>query len=287
MIIQMTLLMTAILGVAIPGACAAKLLSLPLNASARAPASRVIAGAPTTPTTPLQPLAQSALESLSIQRDDASTWQFKDPWYGAARLWDGVRPIEKLGSGTYGTVFVHPTRPHAVLKIGRKGFSNLESGDPANDESTMDRDDSELWHLAEIGVSPHPLARSTVSGRAASARERIYGWTLEELGRRGDFSSRQYAMVAHMLHEIAGQGFVVNDFNLSNVMIGRSATQPTPRAWLLDPYRVYDAANWTVRQRYEQMMADPLKLDSLFIFDLTETFREALERLLKNPRRRG
>ena len=173
---------------------------------------------------------------------EGAAWRFRDYLIAGTRLWDGSQNARELGSGIMGTVFVHPTRPDAVVKVARRGYADA-TGDfmGSDDETALDREDHALTLLAEIGAAPRPLERLTISGRPASARERIYGSTLAELKRARLFGAREHALVHDLLDRIAEGGFIAHDLHFENIMIGRRGGDQRERAWVVDTLGVSTA----------------------------------------------
>jgi hypothetical protein len=190
-------------------------------------------------------------------KEETPGWKFRDWPFLSARLFDGGRSVETLGAGAMGSVFVHPTRPHAVVKMARAGYKDAVCCMAPDDESILQYEDYDLDRLAALDAAPKTLARVQVSGQPGSVRERIYGRTVGSLRRRGAFGADERAMVHDLLRRIAEGGFVARDLNLGNIMIGRRAGDAQDRAWLVDALGVF-VRDGLPAVRLAEMLAEPV-----------------------------
>ncbi|MFI5348289.1 MAG: CPBP family intramembrane glutamic endopeptidase [Elusimicrobiota bacterium] len=187
---------------------------------------------------------------------EGAAWRFRDFLIAGSRLWDGSKNVRELGSGIMGTVFVHPSRPDAVVKIARRGYADAMGNYMApDDETALDHEDFYLARLAAVGAAPRPLARLRISGRPASERERIYGSTLAQLKSARLFGAREHALVQALLDRIAEGGFIAYDLNFGNIMIGRRDGDRQERAWLVDTLGVSLNHTLTTAGRKAHMLA--------------------------------
>jgi membrane protease YdiL (CAAX protease family) len=190
-------------------------------------------------------------------KEETPGWTFRDWPLFSARLWDGSRAADVIGAGVMGTVFAHPTRPHAVVKIARAGFADSAGCCMASDEQMLESEDFDLDRLAALGAAPRILARVEVSGRPGSVRERIYGDTVAALKRDGAYGETEKGLVHDLLARIADGGFVARDLNLGNLMIGRKGGEREVRAWLVDTLGVFEGDGDAAARRAE-MLAHPV-----------------------------
>lgn len=185
-------------------------------------------------------------------------WKFRDLPFFSAKLFDGSRAAEPLGAGAMGSVFAHPTRPDAVVKIARSGYADAAGQAMApDDETVLAYEDYDLDRLAALGAAPRTLARVEVSGRPGSVRERVYGRTVASLKRAGAFGPREKELVQGLLTRIAEGGFVARDMNLGNILIGRRAGDAEDRAYLVDALGVFEGKGDAAARRAE-MLAEPV-----------------------------
>ncbi|MBI2386039.1 MAG: hypothetical protein HYV14_08495 [Elusimicrobia bacterium] len=256
--------------VAAPAAVAAfPAAPLPLTAAASAPS---ILAAPSLEAAPAPVTAAPApagagrsvaprdrdFSSWTLPKEDSGNLTFRDSWFRSARLWDGADPARLLGEGAMGSVFVHPSRPDAIVKVARTGYAEAAGQYMApDDEVILAYEDYDLDRLAALGAAPRPLSRLTISGRPASVRERIYGRTVSGLARRGLFGPRELSLVHELIRRIAAGGLTARDMNLGNIMIGRRGGDAEERAWLVDTLGVH-AREGTDAQRREEMLAEPV-----------------------------
>lgn len=192
-------------------------------------------------------------------KEDASLWKFRDWPFFSRRLWDGEREAAPLGEGVMGSVFVHPSRPDAIVKMARRGYADAAGDSMApSDETVLAYEDYDLDRLAALDAAPRTLARVEVSGRPGSVRERIYGETVASLKRRGAFGARERRRVDELIARIADGGFVARDMNLGNIMIGRKGDDFFERAYLVDALGVHADDALDADGRRAQMLAQPV-----------------------------
>ncbi|HXT00888.1 MAG TPA: CPBP family glutamic-type intramembrane protease [Elusimicrobiota bacterium] len=234
----------------------------PAMAAAPALAASPAALAPDAPApAPVEPAAEPRRWSFgrwSLPKEDASAWSFRDSWIFSAKLWDGAERARSLGAGEMGSVFVHPSRPDAVVKVARRGYAEAAGQYMSDDETELSFEDYDLARLAALGAAPKPLSRVTVSGRPASVRERIYGETVRQLARRGAFKPRERDLVQDLLKRIADGGFAARDLNLGNIMIGRRGEDSEERAYLVDTLGLRIDPSLDGAARLADMLAEPV-----------------------------
>lgn len=212
----------------------------------------------------------------SFPTEDASSWKFGGGWFAAAKLWDGWRRAAPVGEGAMGSVFVHPWDSEKVVKVARPGYADSAGQFMSDDETVLSYEDYDLARLAAVGAAPKPLARLTVSGRPASARERVRGFTVAELKRDGRFGERERALVHDLLERIADGGFVARDLNLGNIVIGR-VDGSRERAWLVDALGVAVRDDLDAAGRKAEMLAEPVPWIAVRGFGLGRPLSKALD----------
>jgi hypothetical protein len=242
-----------LLGASLPALAPAPALS-PVSALAAAEApSAAPPAAPAAAKAAPVPVAAAAPASLP-KSDEGKAWRFSAPWWRAARLFDGARRVESLGAGAMGSVFAHPSRPDAVVKVAREGYAETAGQYMGpGDETVLDWEDADLSRLADAGAAPRPLARTTVSGRPASVRERVRGRTVRALKRSGAYGPRESALTRALIDRVAQAGLVARDLNLGNIMIGRRAGDAEDRAWIVDTLGVFERPGDPAAARAEMM----------------------------------
>ncbi|MFA6003197.1 MAG: hypothetical protein WC881_03935 [Elusimicrobiota bacterium] len=171
-----------------------------------------------------------------------------------ARLIKAGRPLELLGRGSFGAVYAHPEQPDAVIKL-MTASPLLLWWDTTSWSRTAAKDARVAARLADAGVGPRVLAETAIPGksgiwrrwlarlpgmkswaapRPAVVKERIFGDTVQHLLDRRGFGPRDYALVQDMLGRMADARIRVQDLRPANIMIGRTAADPEPRAYMFD-----------------------------------------------------
>jgi hypothetical protein len=145
----------------------------------------------------------------------------------------GAAPLERLGQGEFGFVDVHPTIPGAVVKTVEHSaeiqlFSNASHEDSAVKEEETSR------ALADADAGPRHFGRAVRAGRRVSVRERVFGETLEQLGRGKRLGPAERELVLDLLRRMGEANTKSDDMRPSNVMIGRTLLDPRRRAYVVD-----------------------------------------------------
>lgn len=213
----------------------------------------------------------------TLPAEDASRWSFQTSWFRAARLFDGAFHAKPLGEGAMGSVFVHPTDSDKIVKVARAGYKDAAGEYFApDDETVLAYEDYDLSRLAAVGAAPKTLARAAVSGRPASVRERVRGFTVDELKRRGAFGEREKALVHELLDRIADAGFTARDLNLGNIVIGR-IRGTEERAWLVDTLGVSVRDDLDADGRKKEMLESAVPWIAVRGFGLGRPLAKALD----------
>ncbi len=177
---------------------------------------------------------------------------------GVLRRWEklylGGKELTLLGRGDFGAVYAHPRIRGAVIKMvafsaGALLSISMTPAQAAQQEAKVTQ------RLAKASVGPELLGTVSIPGeptrlrrwlwglfgkearvedRPAVLKKRVYGDTVEDLiaGRR--FTQEDYELVQDMLRRMAGDRIRVSDLRTANVMIGRTASNPERRAYLID-----------------------------------------------------
>lgn len=178
------------------------------------------------------------------------------------KLYRGGRRLESLGSGSFGVVYKHPALPGAVIKM-----MTVFSSQAALEEAQKDQKVAAA--LQKAGVGPRVLGIASVPGKAGRLikwlwsrlgiadspvviKERVYGQNVEQLMQQGRFSLEDYELIERMLERMADARIRVGDLRTSNIMIGTTAADPTPRAYLID-------GGWLLKVKESESREDLLR----------------------------
>ncbi len=196
------------------------------------------------------------LQRRAPEPENTSDWAIADTWlgYGPTLLTVAGAPAKYIGSGDFGTVYRHPTRAGAVVKVARHGWIRWGLWD-AN--AGLAAEDRRLARLARVGVAPRPLARAWVNGRAATVREFVEGRALNALRAEGAFSSEHAAQVEALVEDLAVAGLLPTDLHGDNILFGRRAGAGPSRAWIIDSVEVRDISHLPLERR-RRAVADEL-----------------------------
>ncbi len=216
----------------------------PLTAPADAPgfvrrtlaALRLISnpfGRPTRPTD--APPEASALHPLLTGSSTGLELEGLSIRAGVLRGRDGS-PAPELGRGLRGVVNVHPGIEGAVIKTVRMVAQSNELA--AASESTpaqlSAKEEETARALEALGAGPRFFGSGVLDGERLSVRERVYGETVETLASARAYGPDEHALVLEMLGLLAGAGKTATDLKTANIMIGRTASDPRRRAYLVD-----------------------------------------------------
>lgn len=175
---------------------------------------------------------------------------------GIRRRWNKLylegKELKALGLGSFGAVYAHPRVPGAVIKMVVFSLRGSKAEEAEQDRRVSSR-------LAAAGVGPKVLGIVSIPGepsrlrrwlwsllgqearapdRPAVIKERIYGETVEQLIAERKFKRRDYDLIQRMLERMADERIRAGDLRTTNIMIGRTATDPEPRAYLMDGDRL-------------------------------------------------
>jgi hypothetical protein len=169
-------------------------------------------------------------------------------------LFHGDTQLEFVGAGEWGRVYVHPHENNAVVKLSVKSAAAALST-LVSDAEAFDADHRMSLRLAEADAGPRVLASGKITGkptwlhrkawglfgktatvddRYALAKERIFGSSVEDLIRTRRFDDAEYLLVEQLLDRLAAGGLKPGDLRLSNIMIGTTGDNATPRAYVID-----------------------------------------------------
>jgi hypothetical protein len=165
------------------------------------------------------------------------------------------RALDALGRGEFGAVYAHPADPALVVKVAADGFGGIVARSARERElDALDEAESSR-RLADAGAGPKLIAVTRVRhrlqplldraaaffrvpapdwSRPALVKERVHGRTLADLKRDGALTDAHRDMVARLRGRLARAGLRAGDFHDDNVMIGATASDPAPRALLVD-----------------------------------------------------
>jgi hypothetical protein len=82
------------------------------------------------------------------------------------------------------------------------------------------------------------LARTEIGGRPVSAREKIYGATVEDYIDARRYGEAEHALVINLLQRIAEKRLFPDDMRPPNIMIGTTKLDPEPKAYVVDSTRL-------------------------------------------------
>jgi hypothetical protein len=167
----------------------------------------------------------------------------------------GKQKLQWLGAGEFGAVYAHPKAEGAVIKAVEHGFEiavfqpDLTLTQTADEEETMSR------LLADADAGPRYLGRTVHARRELSARERIYGKTMQSLSRDREFGEEERKLVLDLLRRMAKARLITDDKRPPNIMIGHTLLDRRRRAYLVDGgHALAVDPSWTEDQIYEALL---------------------------------
>lgn len=177
---------------------------------------------------------------------------------GMRRRWEKLylsgQELQELGRGAFGAVYAHPRIKGAVIKMVALSAATVFAFGGSDVKVAM-QDYQVGRAVAEAGVGPKVLGVVSVPGepsrlrrwlwglvgrearvadRPAVVKERIFGETVEDLIAARRFTAKEYDLVQEMLGRMADARLRVWDLRTANVMIGTTADDPAPRAYIVD-----------------------------------------------------
>ncbi len=175
---------------------------------------------------PVHPLLTG--ESKSLELDGLT--------YKGARLQKSGLSAKSLGVGMRGFVDAHPSVPGAVIKtVNMASSANpMIAAEQLTEHAYSEKEETVARELEALGAGPKYFGKTTLDGRLVSVRERIYGKTIEKMMSARTYGHEEHALVLAMLRKLADAGVTATDLKTENIMIGRTAADPTIKAWLVD-----------------------------------------------------
>jgi hypothetical protein len=163
-------------------------------------------------------------------------------------------PLDYLGSGEFGVVYVHPKVEGAVIKAVEHGFEVSLFGNQTVTQ-TADEEEAVSKALAAADAGPRYFGRAVVDRRELSVRERVYGETMDSLARGRRFTEEERELVLDLLRRMAKARIITDDKRAPNIMIGTTLLDPRRRAYLIDGGHMLPvAADVTEEQLYQQLL---------------------------------
>jgi hypothetical protein len=173
--------------------------------------------------------------------------------HGSRLTLDG-RELQFLGRGDFGAVYVHPRNADAVIKLVAPSVTARISVPTFQRE--LVREDGDVGRLlAQAGAGPRVHGAVSIPGnpgrlrawfwgllnktaqdtqRPALVKERVHGESVLDLIRGQRFARSDYDLIQEMFQRMAQARVQVSDLRTANIMIGRTASQPQRRAYIVD-----------------------------------------------------
>ncbi len=154
----------------------------------------------------------------------AQTWKYDSE--GA--LWLSGKKARLMGEGSFGRVFEHPNNSDWVVKIihGSRIYGNVAFYEHPEFQN--------LEKLSKLGLAPHPVDTRLIQGIPYIVSERVHGETLEAKIRQKEFGIQDLKLLREMLNQFLNSHFSIMDLTPSNVMVGYTASNPEPQAYIID-----------------------------------------------------
>ncbi|MBI4211999.1 MAG: hypothetical protein HY540_05115 [Deltaproteobacteria bacterium] len=143
------------------------------------------------------------------------------------------QPLQLLGHGHFGRVFVHPEDQGIILKLEALSAEAMLLGNSNHQKAWRDETDISS-KLSETNLGPRYFGNFNIGGRFVTVKERIFGFTIEQLMWQKKFDRVAYHMVRSVLACAAMESVYLEDLRLCNLMIGTTQTHPQPRAFIID-----------------------------------------------------
>ncbi len=166
----------------------------------------------------------SRVQGEALFDGEPGSWKYDSE--GA--LWLSGKQARLIGEGSFGRVFEHPANSNWVVKIihGSRIY-----GDVAFYEHPEFQN---LEKLSKLGLAPHPVDTGLIRGIPYIVSERVWGETLETKIGQKKFGVADLGLLRGMLSQFLRSHFSITDLTPSNVMIGTTASNSGPRAYIID-----------------------------------------------------
>jgi hypothetical protein len=152
------------------------------------------------------------------------------PWKydSEGALWFSGKQARLIGEGSFGRVFEHPANKDWVVKIihGSRIYGNVAFYEHPEFKN--------LETLSDLGLAPHPVDTGLIKGIPFIVSERVHGETLEEKIARKKFGIEDLKLLQDMIDQFLPIPFSILDLTPSNVMVGTTASNPKPQAYIID-----------------------------------------------------
>ncbi len=152
------------------------------------------------------------------------------PWKydSEGALWFSGKQAQLIGSGSYGRVFIHPANQNWVVKVihGSRIYGTTSFYE--HPEFTN------LEKLSQAHLSPRPIDTGLIKGIPYIISERVHGATLGDTIGERKFGIRELKLLRQMFNSLLSSRFSIVDLTPSNVMLGHTASNPEPQAYIID-----------------------------------------------------
>lgn len=169
---------------------------------------------------------------------------------------EGLRfkELPYIGRGEFGVVADHVKEPGTVVKAVSMAPSIFTAmADPVK---IAENEEKTARAYAAAGAGPRYYGRLGTW----SVREKIYGDTMEKLIDSRRFGRRANKLVLELLERMAAAGLNSDDLKPKNIMIGRTASDRTRRAYVVDGGNMLPAK--TAQELREQQITLFVRMDA-------------------------
>lgn len=158
------------------------------------------------------------------------TQETEGPWKydSEGALWFSGKQAQLIGSGSYGRVFVHPANQDWVVKVIHG--SRIYGANSFYEHPEF----SNLEKLSQAHLSPRPIDTGLIKGIPYIISERVHGETLGDTIGDKKFGIRKLKLLRQMVNSLLSSRFSIVDLTPSNVMLGHTASNPEPQAYIID-----------------------------------------------------
>ena len=143
-------------------------------------------------------------------------------------LWFSGQQAQLIGSGSYGRVFAHPANQDWVVKVIHG--SRIYGATAFYEHPEF----SNLEKLSQAHLSPRPIDTGLINGIPYIISERVHGATLGDIIGEKKFGIRELKLLRQMFNSLLKSRFSIVDLTPSNVMLGHTASNPEPQAYIID-----------------------------------------------------